>query len=236
MKTISLSIEMTVDDEAFGIIKQFEHHIEDFIKMNEHPEIKQIQNVKVQDITKYDDRNTIAITLIRNRPSENEQWAETFGIKVTPIEETMNPEEVLRKKIQKIMASKIGWKLNCESFRDFNWGDFICNIGAFAPAGITEDTSNAIKHATIIVDTDEHLTTFESQGVLFLYDDTKTYITNFNCVTNMDTGEITLSNDDLWKLETLTSAGTVASADFVNENGSIEADPDEYFEALKSPN
>ena len=147
-----------------------------------------------------DDSNptkVLALTIIRNRPCENEQWAEIIGLEYHT-DEDLKPDikSVLIKRIQNILATKAGWKLNYEACCDFNWGDFMMNIKAFENQGIIEDPHQAERYETISVNTDEVLSTFEIDATLRTYDIHNIPFKEFPVTVDMETGAIALKNFD----------------------------------------
>ena len=82
-----------------------------------------------------DIKGLIALTLIRERPCENEIWAnELFvlvekaafqesGTKFVSTEQFVM--QTLRSRIQAWLATPDGWRNNCCASRDYNWGDLI---------------------------------------------------------------------------------------------------------------
>lgn len=139
----------------------------------------------------------LALTIIRNRPCENEQWAEIIGLEYHT-DEDLKPDikQVLIKRIQNILATKTGWKLNYEACCDFNWGDFMMNIKAFESQGIIEDPHQAERYETISVNTDEVLSTFEIDATLRTYDIHNMPFKEFPVTVDMETGTIALKNFD----------------------------------------
>lgn len=80
----------------------------------------------------------IALTLIRERPCENEIWANELFVliekeafqesssKFVPAEKFVM--QTLRSRIQAWLATPDGWRNNCCASRDYNWGDLINDL------------------------------------------------------------------------------------------------------------
>ena len=80
----------------------------------------------------------IALTLIRERPCEDEIWANDLFVLVEKKafqQSTSHFEatekfvmQTLRSRIQAWLSTPDGWKSSCCASRDFNWGDLINNL------------------------------------------------------------------------------------------------------------
>lgn len=63
-------------------------------------------------------------TLIRERKSENQIWANNFIVE----DEVKNPEEALRNAVKDYLATEEGKEAIKETCEDFNWGDVFTYI------------------------------------------------------------------------------------------------------------
>ena len=188
----------------------------------------------------------VPIVLIRNRPSENEQWADTFYMKVNPHASKLanfDPESYLRDLIGKWMTTKAGWAANVRSCMDFNWGDFVCefpfdedefNLFWNLPNGRRYEI---LPTQTISVDQDEHLAPSEVMCYMLLFKDgDENAIFSGWSQVDLQTGEVTPNSepDD----QTIRSAvrGVIMFPYGWEPGGdstSLELDPDEDYMRLK---
>ena len=85
------------------------------------------------------DKALVAVTLVRNRLEEGEQFVSNLFLLVDGAEllEASSSgtaaadayvEQVLRTRIQQWLTTQEGWSANCDASLDFNWGDFAIQL------------------------------------------------------------------------------------------------------------
>ena len=85
-----------------------------------------------------DIKGLIALTLIRERPCENEIWADNLFVLIEKeaFQESNSQfvstetfvMQTLRSRVQTWLATPDGWRSNCCASRDYNWGDLINDL------------------------------------------------------------------------------------------------------------
>lgn len=229
---------MYVDVQDDTNLKRITHHADEFVNLDEWPEIEALYGVKLEtvldDNTSSNDEPLLAVTLIRNRSAENEQWAENIGIKLRPFESELTVGEILRERIREGLASKKGWELVKQASCDFNWGDFIMNLSEFEPCGIIEKPANPCRSETLSVNTDELLAeNVTIPGTVSLYNKQDVEICVFNANAHISDGTIVLENEnDEAILDAWLKTGDIQTAKFVTPSETFDLEKDEDYRKL----
>ena len=142
----------------------------------------------------------VQVSMIRNRFSEKEQWADTFYLALRKGEKAENEKEalqLLRERIQAFLTTKQGWTANVKASLDYNWGDFISELPLESSGLVWEPfCSGKMKlfpTVTVRVDQDELLAPEEAKGILYLYGpDGGLLATPWGVEINFQSGEITI--------------------------------------------
>ena len=74
----------------------------------------------------------VIVEFISTRPEEKQAWSYRECVLLTNKDEEMlkagsTPLDILRAHITAFLTSRDGWRENCRSCQDFNWGDFVCS-------------------------------------------------------------------------------------------------------------
>lgn len=238
-----------VTDELVSDIATEMRHNMDKYGLDKENALDEAVKTKIRDYAPYTPGEYIPITLIRNRPSEREQWANTIYLRigyepnrsVMPVPVSL--EQQLRTRISQYMMTTAGWESNQRSCLDYNWGDFVNDMPLEKFGLVWEPPRGAKIHpaVTMSVDQDEHLAPTEAHGLMMLYKNCEYERTARMAWCNVDlqTGELTLAEnepilDDTTLKETVRGVVTFPfSTDPDGAFSTFVLDPEEDYMRLK---
>lgn len=186
----------------------------------------------------------VMYNVMRVRSCENESWSNRIYLKVNADDEENWPQSLLDKnwakkllvkRIQKRLASKIGWQSICCASMDYNWGDMVmelpfAEIGVFEELDIQSPPKKLVGIVDLVVNQDELLAPDTVPGELvFCKDDT--CFRKVPCIANFQDGTIDVESDESGSIEKATKAYVKLSC-----GDTIMCDAAEDFMHFQFPN
>ena len=128
-------------------------------------------------------QTAIVFGLHRRLECEDETYSDSIAI-IVPKETAENNyyldvEELLRKKAQAFLVTKVGWKCNVSSNLDYNWGDLVEDIyagnltglGVYMAADARKKGVTVIGVPSVNVNQDDHIAPYSVPAEIILRDE-----------------------------------------------------------------